>query len=329
MLAAGLAVAMILQSSAVYAVELTDDVEIVDVEEEGALTDEETEIANDDLVEGIEEIEETPAEEETEIVEEQTERESEESSEFTVESETDIDLEEIDSLETYSTTNDLVYGDYTYTVSNNEAKIKKYRGSEKEIHIPDIINGYKVTEIASRAFMRCETLERVVIPDGVKIIGSFAFSGCISLKEIELPEGLEQLGCAFIRGTMIKSLTIPSTVKEAGGYAGGGATNGATALEEVIFADGMERIPEWVCSSTGNDTLKKISIPESVTEIGASAFLNLTGLKSITFGKEIESIQVSAFQGCSGLEKIEFQKNDRMITDANGVKKLYPVYIGD
>ena len=51
MMAAGLAVAMIFQSGAVHAVELTDDVEIIDVEEEGALTGEETE---DDLVENIE-----------------------------------------------------------------------------------------------------------------------------------------------------------------------------------------------------------------------------------------------------------------------------------
>ena len=38
------------------------------------------------------------------------------------------------------------YGQYEYTVTNNEATITDYKGREKDIKIPSEINGYKVTD---------------------------------------------------------------------------------------------------------------------------------------------------------------------------------------
>ena len=52
-----------------------------------------------------------------------------------------------------------------------------------------------------------------------------------------------------------------------------------------------------------NDTLLlgDLSIPEGVTEIGASAFEGCTGLTSLTLPESIESIGSRAFAGCSGM----------------------------
>lgn len=53
-----------------------------------------------------------------------------------------------------------------------------------------------------------------------------------------------------------------------------------------------------ICDSSG---LTNITIPESVTSIGGSAFRDCTGLTRITIPKSVTSIGGSAFRGCSGL----------------------------
>lgn len=58
-----------------------------------------------------------------------------------------------------------------------------------KVVIPEQIDGKKVTEISSDAFMNCSELERVEIPDTVKIIGERAFSGRPCLNYISVAEG--------------------------------------------------------------------------------------------------------------------------------------------
>ena len=47
-----------------------------------------------------------------------------------------------------------------------------------------------------------------------------------------------------------------------------------------------------------------MTIPDSVTSIGGSAFEDCTGLTSVTIGNSVESIGGSAFSGCGSLESI-------------------------
>lgn len=53
-----------------------------------------------------------------------------------------------------------------------------------------------------------------------------------------------------------------------------------------------------------NGALTSISIPDSVTEIGDSAFSNCSGLTNVTIPDSVTSIGYSAFEGCSGLTSI-------------------------
>lgn len=52
--------------------------------------------------------------------------------------------------------------------------------------------------------------------------------------------------------------------------------------------------------------LTSVTIPDSVTEIGAHAFFNCFGLTSVKIGKGVKSIGGYAFSGCSKLTSVTF-----------------------
>ena len=60
-------------------------------------------------------------------------------------------------------------------------------------------NTYTVVEIGKYAFADCETLESVVLPDGITTIGNYAFRFCHNLKSVNLPEGIKTLGAQTFR----------------------------------------------------------------------------------------------------------------------------------
>ena len=171
-------------------------------------------------------------------------------------------------------------------------------------------------------------ISKVNIPEGITKIGSCTFFNCTNLKQINLSKGLKTIGNSFIANTAIKSLCVPSTVTDSANSAGNGATGGALALEEVIFEEGMTKVPDYFCAnSTENVALVKVEIPESVTEIGNYAFKRCSGLKNIKFKKNISKIDFEAFGYCTGLKSIEFQKNDEKVKDANGQERIHPLVL--
>lgn len=140
---------------------------------------------------------------------------------------------------------------------------------------------------------------------------SFSLSGYTSsLKgEYEIPsyygEGedrapvseIETEGLAY---TQITKLTIPDTVTKIGVAAFSYNYN----LREVVFEEGskiteLERGVFGYCRA-----LESVIIPESVTSIGALAFLNCEQLKSATLPAGLKEIGESAFQGCGSLSAI-------------------------
>ncbi len=86
-----------------------------------------------------------------------------------------------------------------------------------KVTIPSVANGYKVTRVSTRAFLLCNQLEEVVIPQGITSIGDLAFDSCEKLRHVNLPEGVKSIGqSAFAFCGELKSVTIPSTVTEFG-----------------------------------------------------------------------------------------------------------------
>lgn len=121
-------------------------------------------------------------------------------------------------------------------------------------------------EIAQSAFMGC-SVEEVVMPDSVKMIGNEAFSCCKYLKKINLSKNLQkttnQLGnnACFKKCERLKGIEIPAGIKEIPNM----MFFGCRELSEVVFHDGLEVIGASAFASCRN--LKKVSLPKTVKRI--------------------------------------------------------------
>lgn len=148
-----------------------------------------------------------------------------------------------------------------------------------------------LSSIGSYAFSHTAGLNSINIPGSVKIIGDHAFYMCENLREVTLKEGLEIIGdYAFSQvggGSHFTKITIPASVTTIGNYAfaGGDLVNGATSvggnLSEITFA--AESLLKTIGAHAFEGTkLTTITIPNSVTSIGAYAF-NSTGIQEVIF----------------------------------------------
>ena len=109
---------------------------------------------------------------------------------------------------------------FDYKTYKGGIRIKKYIGNAKDVVIPSLIDGKRVTSIGNFAFLRCTGLTSVTIPDSVTSIGDLAFSGCTGLTSITIPDSVTSIGdFAFSYCTGLKRIIIPDSVKRIGEYA--------------------------------------------------------------------------------------------------------------
>lgn len=74
---------------------------------------------------------------------------------------------------------------------------------EGEYIVPD-----SVTKINAGAFSGSK-VERIVLPDGVKVIGDSAFENCAFLTEVVIPDTVTTIGAKAFRGTALKTIALP------------------------------------------------------------------------------------------------------------------------
>ena len=137
--------------------------------------------------------------------------------------------------------------------------------------IPETIRTVTVTDQTAfyhEAFMNCDQLVTISIPDATKHFEGSAFAGCTALTDFQLPSGLEYVNNDAFRGCA-SALTGEIDLSGVKGSIGSYAFEGCTGVTGVIFGAELEGIGERAFSGC---PLTEIVVPDSVTDIGASAF---------------------------------------------------------
>ena len=181
-----------------------------------------------------------------------------------------------------------VSGDWEYCIVDNSARIKAYTGTASNVEIPSELGGYPVEYIFAGVFENNNSIESVIIQEGVVSVASRCFQNASNLKTVSLPSTLERIWPNAFTGTAIESITIPEGVTKIET----GTFFQCAQLETVELPSTIETIGEGAFSECGN--LTAITLPSSLREIGNNAF-GKTPLESIEFPSSLESIGRFAF----------------------------------
>lgn len=167
--------------------------------------------------------------------------------------------------------------------------------SSKELVIPNIIDGYRVTAIADYAFQGTD-IETFSGADGITTIGKYAFQNCKQLRTAVIPAGVTKIGeHCFEYCENLHTVDLPSNLKiiEAFTFAE------CKSIETIHLPEGIVSIDEkafYFC-----ELLESINIPDTVTEIGKMAFWWCQSLQSVTIPDSVTTIGGAAFGACCSL----------------------------
>ncbi len=160
-----------------------------------------------------------------------------------------------------------------------------------------------VTALPENAFKGANLLEKVVLPSGLKTIGSYAFEYCSSLTSVNVPDGVEKIGSyAFNDCVKLTSINYPKSLASIGSYA---FEN--TAIKTITVKEGVTALPTDAFKYANN--LEKVVLPSTLKTIGSYAFDDCYSLTSVNVPDSVETIGSYAFNDCQKLTSINYPKS--------------------
>ncbi len=213
-----------------------------------------------------------------------------------------------------------------YVLDDGTALIMGYNGTETDLVIPSTIDGYDVTVIGMEAFLHCQSLTNVTIPDSVTIIQVDAFSDCQSLTSVTIGDSVRIGDDAFSDCRALTSITVSRDNQNYSSQDGVLFDKNKAKLIDYPVGNARKSytIPDGVTSIYDGAfeyclNLTNIKIPESVEEIGSSAFFGCQSLTDVTIPERVTDIGSYAFGDCMGLKKIIIDENNPNYSSLDGV----------
>lgn len=197
--------------------------------------------------------------------------------------------------------------------SGSGIEIVKYTGSEKNVEIPDLINGFEVISIKEKAFYNNDTVENVQLPKTLKEVGSYSFANCSKLKEVKFSSVCTNFGNNVFENSSVKKVSLPTDLQK---------------ISKAMFKN---------CKN-----ITEVSFPDKLLFIDDEAFYGCISLTKMTIGEGIRKIGDNAFAQeqpdfmlCSVVGSIVedyARKNSLEYAPCNEYYEVYtkyPVYVGN
>ena len=148
-------------------------------------------------------------------------------------------------------------------------------------------------------FYNKNTLQTVMLPKHMTIIGQYGFRECTNLTSVSLPDGVETIMyAAFYDCENLSSINLPSSLKLIDKW----AFAYCNSLPSIIIPEGVVDLPYvsfYRCQS-----LASLTLPSTLRTIGENAFQYCTSLPSVVLPEGFVSIEEYAFSRCYSLTSI-------------------------
>jgi len=232
-----------------------------------------------------------------------------------------------ETAETVEPVDDTEYvsGDYKYKKLNNgKIEITKYTGNAAQLSVPGEIDGFEVYGIGDYAFYWNKSLTEIFLPVGLESIGDYAFYLSSSLTKIFLPDGLKSIGdCAFYSCSLTE-ITLPDSITDMGANPFRNCDLNKiivskdhpylTVLDGVLYDKVNKRLICYPLTLTASS----YAVPDGILSIDDYAF-HLGSLTEISLPDSITDMGANPFTYCYNLNNIIVSKDHPYLTVLDGV----------
>ncbi|MCR5653549.1 MAG: leucine-rich repeat protein, partial [Ruminococcus sp.] len=209
---------------------------------------------------------------------------------------------------------------FTYTISNGNATIIGYSGSETYLTIPATLSGCPVTAIGEGVFADCSDLKAVVLKNSSITIADDAFANDENLTMIGYSSSTAHTW-QTTHGSNVRFMAIDSDNIFTYSLSGTEAT--ITGLKSGVDIPANLVVPpyyytngtlytvttiyngQWGTGAFANSTITSAMLPDTLKTLGNYAFYNCAKLKSVYFPNSVTSIGNWVFENCVSLEGVK------------------------
>jgi len=164
----------------------------------------------------------------------------------------------------------------------------------KSVKVPS-----NVTSLDTTCFKGCNKLTSATIQAKISSIERDLFDGCDNLQSVTLSSSIKSIGqYAIAFHSSLSKISSWSKVKTIGNYAFSGTDLSSASIQ---IPASVQSIGEYAFSNSG---LTSVTVPSSVTSLGANCFSNCNKLSTATIEARISSIERDLFNGCNNLESV-------------------------